>query len=524
MSNIIRIYDTTLRDGSQGEGINFSVNDKIKIVEKLDAFGIQFVEGGWPGSNPRDVEFFNEISKKKFKQTQIVAFGSTRRKNIDVQQDEQVRLLLGAETPAIAVFGKTWLLHVQEVLKTSPSENLAMIRDTVAYLKSHNKCVLFDAEHAFDGYKDNPEYALEVLKTAASAGADWITLCDTNGGTLPSEIGTIVSEVLKVIGSSGLGIHTHNDIGMAEANALTAIEKGAQMIQGTINGFGERTGNCNLISVIPTLHFKMKRNAVPDESLPKLKQLSQFVYEIANMLPNPAEPWVGNSAFAHKGGMHVNAVQKLARTFEHIDPSAVGNHRRVLVSDLSGKSNIILKAKELGIELENSSPELRSILNTIKQMEHQGYEFESAEASFMLLIQKKFKKIQAPFTIVSYHISMRSDGQSKICEATIKVRVGDKIGHTVADGMGPVEALDGALRAALLDFYPNLKEMKLSDYKVRILESSNGTAAKTRVLIDSSDGTQTWGTVGMSSNVIEASLQALVDSIEYWLLKKRGEF
>jgi 2-isopropylmalate synthase len=523
MNNQIKIYDTTLRDGSQGEGINFSVNDKIRIAEKLNAFGIHFIEGGWPGSNPRDVEFFKEASQRSFKNALLTAFGSTRRKKTPVQEDEQVRLLLEAQTPAIAIFGKSWLLHIKEVLKTTPAENLAMVADTVAYLKAQGRCVIFDAEHAIDGFKDDPEYALSVFKAAAEAGADWVVLCDTNGGSLPSEVSEIVSKVLPHLGKSKLGIHTHNDAGLAVANALAAVEKGARMVQGTINGYGERTGNCNLTSVIPSLSFKMKLENVPAESLPKLKQISQFVDEIANMRPDPRQPWVGASAFAHKGGMHVNAVHKLASTFEHIDPACVGNSRRVLVSDLAGKSNIVMKAKELGIHLDDSAPELKTILTYVKQMEHQGFEFESAEASLILLIQKTCKKITPPFTVGSYHVSMRSDGQNGICEATVKVKVGDKVGHTVADGEGPVNALDGALRAALLDFYPALKNVQLLDYKVRILQSSSGTAARTRVLIESTNGIRSWGTVGVSENIIEASLQALVDSLEYWLLRERGD-
>lgn len=522
MENVIQIYDTTLRDGSQAEGISFSVNDKLRLVDKLDAFGIQFIEGGWPGSNPKDVDFFQEIVKRPLKHAQLAAFGSTRRKKIAVQEDEQVRLLLVANTPAVTIFGKAWLLHVKEVLKTTPTENLAMIRDTIAFLKDHGKCVIFDAEHAFDGYKDSPEYTFAVLKTAADAGADWVTLCDTNGGSLPGEIASITHTVISTIANTRWGIHTHNDEDLAVANALIAVDNGVQMVQGTINGYGERTGNCNLTSVIPALTFKLKRASVPAESLPKLKRLSKFVDEIANMRPDPRQPWVGASAFAHKGGMHVNAVQKSSRTFEHIDPACVGNSRRVLVSDLSGKSNIVLKAHELGIELDESAPELKTILVNVKNMEHQGYEFESAEASLVLLIQKAFKKLQPLFSVVSYHASMRSDGKNSICEATIKVRVGDRIGHTVADGEGPVNALDGALRAALLDFYPELEQMKLLDYKVRILNSQEGTAAKTRVLIDSTDGVHTWGTVGVNVNIIEASLQALLDSIEYWLMLKRG--
>ncbi len=522
MDDRIKIYDTTLRDGCQGEGISFSVNDKLRIMEKLDAFGVHFIEGGWPGSNPKDFEFFKKLKRYRFKNSVITAFGSTRREKTAVEQDEQIRLLLEAKTPVVTIVGKSWLLHVKEVLKTTPVENLNMIRDTIAYLKKKGRKVFFDAEQAFDGYKDDPDYALAVFKTAADAGADWVTLCDTNGGCLPSEIGQIIAKVASHLPKTPLGIHTHNDAELAVAGALTAVENGARMVQGTINGYGERAGNCNLTSVIPALVFMMKRRVISESSLRKLKELSLFVDDIANMRPNPHQPWVGASAFAHKGGLHVDAVRKLTSTCEHIDPAKVGNRRRVLVSDLSGKSNIALKARELGIALNDSAPELKGILSRVKQMENLGYEFESAEASLILLIHKAFKKVEPPFEVVSYHASMRSDGRGSVCEATIKVKVGDRIGHTVADGEGPVNALDGALRTALLDFYPNLKAMKLQDYKVRILESSQGTAAQTRVLIDSTDGVHTWGTVGVSENIIEASLQALVDSIEYWLLQQKG--
>jgi 2-isopropylmalate synthase len=515
----VEIYDTTLRDGSQGEGINFSVMDKLRIAEKLDAFGVHYIEGGWPGSNPKDIEFFAEAKRKKFKRARLAAFGSTRRKGVPVESDDQVRLLLAAHTPVVTIFGKTWLLHVKEVLRTTPDENLAMIGDTVRFLKDHGKFVIYDAEHACDGYKDDPEYALATWQAAEKAGADFVVLCDTNGGTLPREVAAITAAAHGKL-TTRLGIHTHDDVGLGVANALAAVEAGATHIQGTINGYGERTGNCNLTSVIPNVTFKMKKACVPERSLAQLRELSQFVDEIANFRHNPRQPWVGQTAFAHKGGMHVNAVQKVARSFEHIDPALVGNRRRVLVSDLAGKSNIVMKAQELGFRVTNDTPELKTILARIKELEHEGFEFEAAEASLALLISRELQHRKMPFAVDAYHVSMRRDGPNSICEATVKVRVGTEAGHTVAEGDGPVNALDKALREALVKFYPRLKRVVLTDYKVRILESSTGTSARTRVLIQSTDGKEEWGTVGVNDNIIEASLGALVDSLEYALMRK----
>lgn len=520
----IEIYDTTLRDGTQGEGINFSVADKIRIAEKLDAFGIDYVEGGWPGSNPKDIEFFREAAKKKFKRTRIAAFGSTRRKKARVEEDGQVRLLIDAETPVVTIFGKTWLLHVKEVIRTTPAENLNMIRDTVRYLKDHGKFVIYDAEHAFDGYKDDADYARATWTAAEEGGADIVVLCDTNGGCLPSEVLRITSDARGLL-STRVGIHTHDDAGLGVANALAAIPAGADHVQGTINGYGERTGNCNLTSVIPNLTIKMGLMCVPKNSLKKLTELSQFVDEIANVHHNTHQPWVGATAFAHKGGMHVNAVQKVARSFEHVDPEVVGNRRRILVSDLSGRSNIVMKAQELGFDIDNDTPELKAILARIKELEHKGYEFEAAEASLALLIKKILSRKDLPFRIEGYHVSMRHDHLNKggfsICQANIKVNVDGRISHTIAEGDGPVNALDGALRAALANHFATIRKVRLTDYKVRILDSATGTEAKTRVLIESSDGKTEWGTVGVSANIIEASLQALVDSMEYYLMLKK---
>jgi len=536
----VEIYDTTLRDGSQGEGINFSVADKLRIAERIDAFGIHYIEGGWPGSNPKDIEFFAEARRKKFKHARLAAFGSTRRKGVPVENDDQVRLLLEAETPVVTIFGKTWLLHVEEVLRTTPDENLRMIGDTIRFLKDHGKFVIYDAEHCFDGFKDDPEYAQETFQAAARAGADLVCLCDTNGGSLPNEIREVTAAARKRLAVK-VGIHTHDDIGLGVANALAGLEAGAGHVQGTINGYGERTGNCNLTSVMPTVALKLGRRCIPEHSLANLKELSQFVDEIANLRHNPRQPWVGSGAFSHKGGTHVNAVQKVAQSYEHIDPALVGNTRRVLVSDLAGRSNIVIKAQELGFKITNDTPELKAILARIKELEHQGYEFEAAEGSLALLIRKILRRQEPPFAVDGYHVSMRREGSQSTCEATVKVRVGAEQAHTVAEGDGPVNALDSALRMALVRFYPELKRVALTDYKVRILDSGlpadgprnsgpatakvspaeSGTGAKTRVLIESSDGKADWGTVGVSYNIIDASLQALADSMEYALLRRK---
>ncbi|MFM1942011.1 MAG: hypothetical protein RI897_993 [Verrucomicrobiota bacterium] len=516
----VEIYDTTLRDGTQGEGINFSVADKLRLAERMESMGFHYIEGGWPGSNPRDIEFFAQARQRKFRKARLAAFGSTRRKNTDVAKDPQVRLLLEAETPVVTIFGKTWLLHVKEVLGTTPSENVAMIADTVRYLKANGRFVVYDAEHGFDGYKDDPEYAMATFEAAATAGADVVVLCDTNGGALPNEVSTITAAVHARL-RTRIGIHTHNDIGMGVANAMAAILAGASHAQGTLNGYGERTGNCNLTTLVPNLALKMKMGCLPEASLRKLKELSMFVDEIANVRHDPRHPWVGITAFAHKGGMHVNAVQKVARSFEHIDPGVVGNSRRVLVSDLAGKSNIVMKAQELGFQIDNDTPELKAILNRIKELEHLGYEFEAAEASLALLIRKILKHQEPPFKVEAYHVSMRRDGVESVVEATVKVRVGEEVAHTVAEGDGPVNALDSALRLALGEFFPQIKKVQLTDYKVRILDSVTGTAATTRVLVESSDGKVSWGTVGVDENIIEASLHAVLDSMEYWLLKRR---
>ncbi|ACD84034.1 citramalate synthase [Candidatus Methylacidiphilum infernorum] len=518
------LYDTTLRDGTQGEAIHFSLSDKLRIAKRLDEFGIQYIEGGWPGSNPKDFAFFNHLKDLELKQAKIAAFGSTRKAHLGVEEDPQIQLLLQAQSPVVTLFGKSWLFHVLEVLKTTAEENLAMIRDSIKFLKSHGREVIFDAEHFFDGFKADKGYALECINAAEESGADFIVLCDTNGGSLPWEIGNITAEVLSRC-RTPVGIHTHNDGELAVANALVAIEAGALQVQGTINGYGERTGNCNLISVIANLELKMGRRVLPHGKLKELRELSLFIDEIANVRPNPRAPFVGKSAFAHKGGTHVNALQKALSSYEHIDPLAVGNTRRILIGELSGRSNIILKAKELGIALEENNPNIQRILNKIKELEAKGYEFESAEASFALLLKKTLSPYPPFFNLMEYHVSIRQlpAKNYKVCEATVKLSIrGERI-YTVAEGDGPVHALDRALREALAKFYPEISQVRLEDYKVRIVDSKEGTASSIRVWVESTDGKRNWSTVGVSHDIVEASWLALFDSIEYWLLKKTEE-
>ncbi|MFZ2642063.1 MAG: citramalate synthase [Verrucomicrobiia bacterium] len=520
MNPKVAIYDTTLRDGTQGEGISLSSTDKLRIADRLDAFGVHYIEGGWPGSNPKDMEFFAEARKRKWKNAKIAAFGSTRRAKEVCSRDTNIQALVEAQTPVVTMVGKTWSLHVREVIRTTPEENLAMIGDSVRYFKERGREVFYDAEHFFDGYKDDPAYALATLRAAQDAGVDVLVLCDTNGGTMPHEVSRIVGEVKRQL-HAALGIHTHNDCGLAVANALAAVEQGASQVQGTINGYGERAGNCNINSVMANLVLKMGIPSIPRENLKHLRELSMFVDDLTNVRPDIRQPFVGATAFAHKGGIHVNAVEKVARSYEHIEPELVGNHRRVLVSELSGRSNVLLKAQELGLELDKETPELREILKQLKEMEHRGYEFEAADASFQLLVQKALKRHKPFFQLLGYRVIMdrrAQDGQ-QICEASVKLRVGDKVEHTVAEGDGPVNALDTALRTALVKFYPAIQKVRLVDYKVRILDSGAGTAAKTRVIIESTDGDSIWGTVGVHDNIIEASWESLVDSVEYKLFK-----
>jgi len=518
----ITLYDTTLRDGAQGEGIHFSLADKLRIAQRLDTFGMHYIEGGWPGSNEKDIDFFREAKKLKFKHAKLAAFGSTRRANTPVDKDPQVALLLEAATPVVTLVCKTSVLHVTEILRTTLDENLAMIRDTIAYLVKHGREVIFDGEHTFDGYKADPAYTTACYQAADEAGASYLVLCDTNGGSLPSEIATITGSLLKNIKRGKLGIHTHDDCGLGVANALAGIEAGALQIQGTVNGYGERTGNCNLVTAIANLQLKMGLRVLPDDKLAQLRDLSLFVDEVANQRPSGRAPFVGSAAFAHKGGIHVNAVNKLAASYEHIEPGLVGNHQRVLVGELAGRANIMLKARTLGLKLEEKSPEALAVLDKIKHLENEGYEFEAADASFELLVRKALGQYKPFFELVEYHVSIRKNSAHGFdaCEATVKLSVdGEKV-YTVAEGDGPVNALDAAVRAALIRFYPRLESMKLVDYKVRIIDSTSGTAAKTRVFIESSDGDSTWATVGVSYDIIEASWLALRDSVDYLLARE----
>lgn len=515
------LYDTTLRDGTQGEGFQLSVLDKLRIAERLDEFGIDFIEGGWPGSNPKDVEFFREARSLKLKHAKLAAFGSTRRANTPVGEDPQVALLLAAETPVVTIFGKSWELHVTEVLRTTVEENRAMIRDTVAHLVKHGREVMYDAEHFFDGYKDSPEHALSTLEAAAEGGAACLVLCDTNGGTLPEEIVQICAAVRERLPKVPFGIHTHNDCELAVANAVAAVNAGATQVQGTINGYGERTGNCNLTSVIPILQLKLGMNVVP--RLEKLRDLSYFVDDVSNNPRFARAAFIGRTAFAHKGGMHVNAVQKLARSYEHIEPASVGNEQNILVSELSGQSNILIKAGELGLPLEKGSAEASAVLKRVKELENEGYSFEAAGGSLELLIRRELGNHARPFDLTEYHTSFRQyrDGHPPVCEATVKLMVDGTPELTVAEGKGVVNALDLALRKALLPFFPEISDVSLVDYKVRIIDSHDATAAKTRVLIVSTDGENNWGTVGVSENIIEASWLALVDGIDLFLQRRR---
>jgi 2-isopropylmalate synthase len=515
------LYDTTLRDGTQGEGFQLSGLDKLRIAKRLDEFGIDYIEGGWPGSNPKDIEFFREAKKLKLTHAKLAAFGSTRRADMPVEEDPQVRLLLEAETPVVTIFGKSWELQVTEVLRTTVEENQAMIRDTVAYLVKHGREVMYDAEHFFDGYKDSAKHALATLQAAADGGAACLILCDTNGGTLPSEVAEICEAVQKHLPNTPIGIHTHNDCELAVANAIAAVRTGITQVQGTINGYGERTGNCNLTSVIPILQLKMDMRVVPH--LEQLRDLSYFVDDVSNNPHFARAAFIGRTAFAHKGGMHVNAVQKLARSYEHIVPGSVGNSQNILVSELSGQSNILVKAAELGIPLEKGSPVASAILHRVKELENDGYSYEAAGGSLEILIRRELGTYVKTFDITEYHTSFRQyrDGHPPVCEATVKLNVDGTPELTVAEGHGVINSLDLALRKALLPFYPEISGVSLVDYKVRILDGHDATAAKTRVLIVSTDGESTWGTVGVSDNIIEASWLALVDGIDLFLQRKK---
>jgi len=511
----VTIYDTTLRDGSQREGISFSVNDKLKIAQKLDEFGVHYIEGGWPGSNPKDVAFFKDVRNLKLKHARITAFGSTKKKNTQPHDDANLAALLAAETPVVTLVGKTWDLHVTDVLETTLDENLVMIHESIAYIKSHDKEVIYDAEHFFDGYKANPEYALRTLHTAEDAGAEVLVLCDTNGGALPWE----VEQVVQLVGSqfnSTIGIHTHDDGGCGIANTLAAVRAGARHIQGTVNGYGERVGNANLCTLIPDLQLKMGVNCVNPGQLKNLTELSNFVAEIANLPQEKHAPYVGSSAFAHKGGIHVAAMLKNEASYQHIDPALVGSQRRTVVSELSGRGNLLDKSREFGFDV--TSDQAREVLAQIKDLEAQGFTFESAESSVNVLLKRLQPDYTPPFELIDFVVVVEHrQGRGILAEATVKVRVGDQVIHTASEGNGPVSALDGALRKALEDVYPVLKHVRLDDYKVRILDSDNGTEAAVRVLIDTKNGNRRWSTVGASTNIIEASWRAMADSFEYAL-------
>ncbi|MBN1662889.1 MAG: citramalate synthase [Deltaproteobacteria bacterium] len=517
----ILIYDTTLRDGTQGEQINFSAEEKIRIAKKLDDLSFHYIEGGWPGSNPKDMRFFELAKKVKFRHARLAAFGSTRKAHTKPEDCPNIAALLQAETPACAVVGKSWDLHVTDILGVSLNENLAMIRDTVSYLKNHDKEVIFDAEHLFDGFVHNPAYACDVIRTAFAAGADMICLCDTNGGSLPHEVEAVIEKIKAFIPSQKLCIHTHNDSGLAVANSIAAVKAGVKMVQGTINGYGERCGNADLITIIGNLHLKMNQRCLPDASIRQMTNLSYFLSDIANVPPLNSRPFVGRSAFAHKGGLHVNAISKKAVAYEHVNPDLMGNERRVLVSDLAGKSNIEYKAKELGIDLGGNDANSKKIVKEIKKMENEGYQFDAADGSLSLLIKKITGEFKEPFTLESYHvINTKTGDDAPVSKAMIKILVGKDEEITADEGNGPVNALDFALRKALTKFYPQLHSMHLVDFKVRVVEGSDGTAAKVRVLLDSRDDDEIWSTIGVSTNVIEASWHALVDSFQYKLSKE----
>jgi 2-isopropylmalate synthase len=517
----IKLYDTTLRDGAQGEGISYSVMDKIRITQELDRLGIHYIEGGWPGSNPKDMEFYLKMAKKKLKNAELVAFGSTRRPHSKANQDHNLKGLLKSQVKIVTIFGKTWDLHVKDVLRTTLDENLNMIRDTVSFMVSRGLIVFYDAEHFFDAYQTNKEYSLKCLFFAQEAGARAIVLCDTNGGTLTSEIIRVIKEVRPEIRVS-LGIHCHNDAGLAVANTVAAVEAGCDMVQGTINGYGERCGNADLIPIIANLKLKLGVDCISDRMLKELTHVSHFVSEVSNMKQRNDQPYVGASGFAHKGGVHINAVMKNPKTYEHIEPALVGNRRRILVSELAGKTGILVRAKELELDLSKEDPKTKKILKLIQSLEHQGYHFEAAEASFELLMKKAFKKYKKFFELEGFRVVVEKLSDKKITsEAIMKIKVKGAKEHTAAEGDGPVNALDNALRKALKDFYPALSKMHLTDFKVRVLDEKAGTAARVRVLIQSQDEKDTWNTIGVSENIIEASWQALVDSIEYKLLKDR---
>ncbi len=515
----IIIYDTTLRDGSQTEGVSYTVGDKVKITHKLDDLGVHYIEGGWPGSNPKDKEFFETMKTRKLKNARLAAFGSTRRANLKAEEDTNLRELIASHTPTVTIFGKSWDLHVTDVIRTTLDENLKMIKESVAFLKKNKREVFYDAEHFFDGYKNNRAYALKSILAAQAGGADCIILCDTNGGSLPEEVSRIVKEVKKKI-KKPLGIHTHNDQGLGVANSLAAINNGCVQVQGTFNGMGERCGNADLCTIMGILHTKMKKRSIPDNKIKLLMDASYYISDISNYTLNNNQPFIGHSAFAHKGGVHIDAMLKNPLAYEHIEPELVGNHRRLLTSELAGKMPIVLKAQKMNIPLDKNSPEAKQIMKELQEMEYRGYQFEGADASFELFIKRRLKQYQPFFQLDGFKVfTERKPDGSVLAGATVRLKVGGHDEMATIEGHGPVEVLDHALRTALKKFYPAVADMHLFDYKVRVLDTQEGTSARVRVLIESQDQHDSWTTIGVHENVIEASWEALVDSIEYKLLK-----
>lgn len=524
MPEQVMIFDTTLRDGTQGEGISLTVEDKLKIAAKLDSFGIHYIEGGWPGSNGKDIEFFNRAQSLSLRHAKITAFGSTRRKGVRPEDDPNLQAILESGVKVATIFGKSWDFQVTMALQTTLEENESMIFDSVQYLKSQGLEVIYDAEHFFDGYKNNRSYALATIKQAEAAGADWIVLCDTNGGSLPNEIAEIVRDVVANV-NTPVGIHAHNDCELGVANSLAAVEAGARQVQGTFNGFGERCGNANLVSIIPNLQLKLGYSCIQPEQLKTLTSTARYVSEIANYTMPINQPYVGNAAFAHKGGIHVSAVLRHSKTYEHIEPELVGNQQRVLVSELAGQSNLVFKAQEMNLDFDLENQATKQLIQQIKDLEHQGYQFEGADATLELLIRKAYHKEEQVFSIESFKLIMEKSADNRASsEAIVKLNVHGQTVYSAAEGNGPVNALDNALRKALETYYPSLRDVHLTDYKVRVINEQDATAAKVRVLIESSDFNASWSTVGVSENVIEASWEAILDSIRYALIGKTAVF
>jgi 2-isopropylmalate synthase len=520
---VIELYDTTLRDGTQGEHINLSVQDKLLIAERLDEFGVDFIEGGWPSSNPKDEEFFLKARNLKLTYARLASFGSTARSVSNIENDPNLVGLIGSETPVITIFGKTWKAHSSKGLGISDEENADLIHRSLRFLVEQGREVFFDAEHFFDGWKDNSAFAERMLDAAVAAGASRVILCDTNGGSLPHEVAGIVRRIREIV-PVPVGIHAHNDGDLAVANSIEAVRAGATQVQGTMNGIGERCGNANLVSIVPNLMLKLGEEFSHIQDMKSLTSMSKFVFEILNLPPDTKAPFVGKSAFAHKGGIHVSAVMKESSLYEHIDPALVGNRQRVLISELAGQSNIRYKAQELGITLPEKGELFKNLVSHVKKLEHQGYQFDGAEASFELILRRELGQFRPFFEVLESKVVIQNGREIKaVDQAVMKVLVGDETEQTVADGDGPVNALDKALRKVLLHFYPAIRSIRLIDYKVRVLEEKSGTSAKVRVLIESSDGQKSWGTVGVSTNIIEASLQALNDSINYYLFNSRSK-